>query len=261
MNVQNIKRFALGLDPLRAFPLALVSVVVVTACVDLLLAFQPTLIFPLRDGFQRWVGTGTGLSSWPGLFAASISVVSIAVAAAILVRFIHGVKRAPYVWLASMFVSTCMLVMNGLSVKLPWPGPTAFFTALSVLLLIGGGEVFLIGSVLRICTGIMLIFAPLACLVIGYVQSKPIANLTSGEYLFAVVLALASLGTLALSVVSQRMLDAAANRLSSEQQAEYLRTQIVELLERCKATEARAFRAEQKLAQQLAFPVRETQRR
>jgi hypothetical protein len=261
MNVQNIKQFALRLDPMRTFPLALLALVAITACVDLLLAFQPTVIWPLRDGFQRWVGTGTGLSSWPGLFAASISVVSIAVAAAILVSFIHGVKRAPYVWLASMFVSTCMLVMNGLSVKLPWPGPTPFFTALSVLLLISGGAVFLLGSVLRICTGIMLIFVPFVLLLVGYLQSKPIANLSSGELLFTAILALATLGTLALSIVSQRMLEDADNRASSERQAEYLRTQIIELLERCKATEARAFRAEQQLAQHLAFPVRETLRR
>jgi hypothetical protein len=251
----------LRIDPMRTFPIALLSLVIITACVDILLAFQPAMIAPLRDGFQNWVGAGSGLSSWPGLFAASISVLAISVSAAILVSFIRGVKKAPYVWLASLFVSTCTLVMNGLSVKLPWSIPTPLFTTLSALLLIGGGELFLRESVLRICSGIALILTPLALLAVGYVQSNPQAGFNADAQLFAIILAMTSFGTLALSVVSQRMLHDTANRTSMEQKSEQLRIQVVELLERCNAADARAMRAEQQLAQHMAFPLAEHQRR
>jgi hypothetical protein len=253
MNVQQTKQLAQRLDPSRVFPLTLVSLVAVTVGVDLLLAFQPAMTSPLRERFQHWVGTG----SWSGLFASSISVLCVAVTAAILATFVRGVKSAPYVWLASMFVSTCTLVMNGVSAELPWPIPSPLFAVLSALLLIGGGEVFLLGSRLRMVSGVMLSFAPLALLAIGYAQSNPIASFNSNEQLFAAILALTSVGTLTLSTVSQRILEHASDRDSNPQASDYLRTQIIQLLERCNATEARALRAEQQLAQHVAFPMRE----
>jgi hypothetical protein len=261
MKMRQIKQFATRIDPMRAFPLALGSLVVVTIVVDILLAFQPAIISPLRDGFQHWVGAGTGLSSWPGLFAASVSVLSISVAAAILSKFIQGVKKAPYLWLAPLLVSACTLVINGLSAKLPWPVPTPLFAALSALLIVGGGEVFLIGATLRIISGLTLIFAPLALLGFGYLQSKPVAGFNADEQLLMVILVLASLGALAISVVSQRLLQDLSKHTATEQKSDYLRSQIIELLERCNTTEARALRAEQQLAQLQAFPVHENQRR
>ncbi|MBN1653813.1 MAG: hypothetical protein JXA30_08560 [Deltaproteobacteria bacterium] len=262
MNFTRIKQFALSIDPMRALPLALVSLVVVTAVVDILLAFQPAIISPLRDGFLRWVGRGTGLSSWPGLFAASMSVLSIAVAAAVLARFVHGVKIAPYRWLAPFLVSVCTMVMIGLTAELPWAAPTPFFVALSAFLIVGGGEVFLLGSILRMLSGLILIFTPLSLLAIGYLQSKPNAGFSSAEQLFTVVLALESIGTLAISIVGQRVTrDASRTADAAEEQTDYLRLQIIELLERCNAIQARASRAEKQVAQFQAFWADHGQRR
>lgn len=246
MDTPRIKRFALPSE----LPLALASLVIVTAGVDLLIALRPAALSPLRDGLQRWVNTGAG---WPALFAASVAVLAAASAAAILAAFIRGVQRAPYVWLAPWLVGGCTVLMGSMPVKLPLPMSTPVFAGLSALLLIGGGEVFRPASLLRSCMGGLLLCSPFVMLTLGYAQSTPPTQFGAQAQLFGAALAFAALVAILLSVTAQRMLADRSDASAHERQTDQLRARIFELLERCNANEARAIRAEQQLTQ-LGYP-------
>jgi hypothetical protein len=76
--------------------------------VDVLLAYQPSVLRPLRDGWQSWAGPGWIPASSASLMATSIAIACIAIAAAVLSSLIRGVQTLPYarLWTALVFVAT-----------------------------------------------------------------------------------------------------------------------------------------------------------
>jgi hypothetical protein len=96
------------MEPLRMLAPVLGSLLLVMAAVDVLLAYQPSVLRPLRDGWQSWAGPRWIPASWAGLVATSIAVGCIAIAAAVLSSLIRGVQTVPYAqrWTALVFVAT-----------------------------------------------------------------------------------------------------------------------------------------------------------
>jgi hypothetical protein len=233
-------------------PLALVSLTIATLAVDLVIAARPAALTALRAGLQHFVDTGAG---WPGLFAASVGVAASAISAVVVARFIRGVQAAPYVWIAPWLLGACAWLMGTIPARLPLPMSPFDFAVLSALLLIGGGEVFMPRSLLRSLTGGLLICAPFVMLIIGYAQQTTPIGFDSKAQLYGAALGFSAILTIALSLTTHRMQAERDAERAREQQSDQLRAQVVELLERCSASEARARAAEQQLARLGYAPI------
>jgi hypothetical protein len=231
--------------------LVLVSLLVVVAAVDLLLVLQPALILSLRNGWQHALPAGGLPATWTSLLAAGVAVAGISIAAAVLSTFIRGVQAAPYAILAPVLVGCCTLVIGRMQVDLPLPVSPALFAAIGTLLLVGGGNLFRSGSFRANCAGTLLVATPLALLSAGYfsIQGGHAAAqhpFDRTAQMFTFVLALASIGAPLLAIACRRLRRAPGDWAEG---ADELGGQLVELLERAEASEARAREAEHRLAQ------------
>jgi hypothetical protein len=237
--------------------LVLISLLVVVAAVDVLLVLQPALILSLRNGWQHALGSGGIPTTWASLVAAGVSVAGIAIAAAVLSTFIRGVQVAPYVMLAPLLVGCCMLVIGRMQIDLPVPVSAPVFAAIGTFLLIGGGSLFRSRSFRAYCAGALLVAAPLALLSAGYfgLQGSHAAAqhpFDRTAQMFTFVLAFASMGAPLLAIACRRLRSAAGSWADG---ADELGGQIVELVERAEASEARASEAERRLAQRGGRPT------
>src|SRR5262245_54105984 len=154
-------------EPLRVLPVVLISLFVVVAAVDLLLASQPPLIANLRDAWQHALSVSSVPASWGSLLAAGISVAAVALSAAVLTAFIRGAHAAPYATLAPVLVGCCTLVLGRMPVSLPVPVSPPVFAGLATLMLIGGGNLFRSSSFFLNSAGALLATTPLALLWAG----------------------------------------------------------------------------------------------
>lgn len=105
--MQTAKPVPWPMEPLRKLAPALVSLCLVMVAVDALLAYQPSLLRPLRDRWQSWVGPAWIPPSSASLVATSIAIACVAIAAVVLSSLIRGVQAVPYarLWTALVFVA------------------------------------------------------------------------------------------------------------------------------------------------------------
>ena len=139
MRTERTKRFLLPGEPLRLLPIVFMSLFAVMAAVDAMIALQPTVLRPLRDSFQHWVGAGWIAPSWASMFATGVAVAGIAIAASLLSAFVRGVQTAPYLWLAPIVVGSGAALMARMPVELPVPFSAPAFALLSAFAVLGGG--------------------------------------------------------------------------------------------------------------------------
>jgi len=139
METERATSSPLYLEQLRSLPVVLVSLFVVVAGVDVLLAVSPGLMLTLRE---YWATPTAGGSTASALTAAATIVGGVALATLTLGGFIRGVRSAPYLCLTPIWVCACMLAIARVQTPLPLPVPTSAFVAVSALLFVGSGVLF-----------------------------------------------------------------------------------------------------------------------
>lgn len=104
--MQKAKPFSLSLEPLRTLPSVLIALCLTTAAVDALLAYQPNLLRPIRDGWQSWLGQGWVPPSSASLVASSVAIACSVVSAVALSSLIRAVQALAYgrVWMGLAFI-------------------------------------------------------------------------------------------------------------------------------------------------------------
>ena len=166
MQSERVKSLPPLLEPLRSLPLVLTCLFVAVAAVDAVLALQPGLLSALRSHWQQ--ALPAGVSPWATLSAAAVIVGGVSLAATLLAGFIRGVRAAPYLCLAPLWVGSCMLVIGRLPFLLPLPVPPPMFIASCALLFVGGGVLFERRAPLWNALGALLCLLPPALLALGY---------------------------------------------------------------------------------------------
>jgi hypothetical protein len=229
------------LEQLRSLPVILVSLFVVVAGVDVLLALAPGLLVTLREW---WATPSSGSTTSSALAAATTIVGGVALAAVALAAFIRGVRSAPYLCITPVWVCACMLAIARVQTPLPLPVPTSAFVAISALLFVGSGVLFESTSRLSNLIGTAASILPLTLLSIGYAfNTTAQASFGGDSLLMLFVLALAAAGAPAIAIACRangaRVLGGPAAALDP--------VQVAELLERLRETEERAAHAERQL--------------
>jgi hypothetical protein len=229
------------LEQLRSLPIVLISLFVVVAGVDVLLALAPGLLVTLREW---WATPSSGASTSSALAAATTIVGGVALAAVALAAFIRGVRSAPYLCITPVWVCACMLAIARVQTPLPLPVPTSAFVAISALLFVGSGVLFESTSRLSNLIGTAASILPLTLLSIGYAfNTSAQASFGGDSLLMLFVLALAAAGAPAIAVACR----ANGARVLGGPAAAMDPVQIAELFERLRETEARAAHAERQL--------------
>ena len=248
MQYDRLRPAPVFVEPLRVLPVVLISLFAVVAAVDMLLVAQPPVVLSLRSSWQQLVHAGGIPTTWGNLLAAGVGVAGIAVAAAILSAFIRIAHTAPYATLAPVLVGCCTLVLGRMPVSLPVPVSVPLFAGLTTLLLIGGGNLFRRSGFFLNSAGALLASTPLALLWAGYFgghsgQATP-PPFDRNAQVFMFVLAFVSIGAPLLAIACRR-----PRRANWGDNADELGGQIVDLMARAEAGEARAAAAERQLRQ------------
>ncbi len=229
------------IESLKGLPVMLVSLFVVVGAVDLLLVIQPSVLASLRGDWQSSMPSGSG---WATLLAASVIVGAIALAATTLTWFVRGVRAAPYLCLAPLWVGLCMLVIGRMQIELPLPLPTPAFVAICALVFVGSGVLFESRSQTNNAAGAALSALPILLLVLGYMLSSVRFDGSAMLLLFVLAVAAAGAPVIAFAVRSSgAKLSGGPSAAADEDVSE----QLVELLERARQSEERAVRAERLL--------------
>jgi len=244
MQTERARPYPLYVEPLKSLPIVLISLFIVVAAVDALLALQPGLLQSLR---AYWSTPPAGGTTSSALTAASLIVGGVAFSATVLAGFIRGVRSAPYLCITPVWVCACMLAIARVQTPLPLPVPTSAFVAISALLFVGSGVLFESTSRLSNLIGTAASLLPLTLLSIGYAfNADAQASFNGDSMLMLFVLALAGAGAPAIAVACR----ANGARVLGGQSTvpEAAGAQIVALLERARVSEERAARAELQLA-------------
>lgn len=234
----------LYMEPLKSLPIVLISLFIVVAAVDVLLAMQPRLLQTLR---AYWSAPAAGGTTSSALTAASLIVGGVALSATILAAFIRGVRSAPYLCITPVWVCACMVAIARVETPLPLPVATPVFVAISALLFVSSGVLFESASRSSNLIGTAASLLPLTLLSIGYAfNADAQANFGGDSMLMLFVLALAGAGAPAIAVACR----ANGARVLGGQFAvpDSTGAQIVALLERARLGEERAVQAERQLA-------------
>jgi hypothetical protein len=245
------------LEPLRSLPLVLTCLFVAVAAVDAVVALQPGWLSALRSRWQQALPAGA--SPWATLSAAAVIIGGVAVAASILVGFIRGVRAAPYLSLAPLWVGSCMLVIGRLPFELPLPLPPPAFIASCALVFVGGGVLFERRALLWNALGVVLCLLPPGLLALGY-GLAPGAAFDGNAALLLLVVVLAAAGAPIIAIAGRvhgtRLGPITAEELDVHDmlaQQDALASQVTELAQRARDLEDRALRAERQLAVQPAW--------
>jgi colicin import membrane protein len=249
METERARPMPLYMEPLRNLPIVLISLFIVVAGVDALLALQPGILQSLRAYFSAPASGGTTSSA---LAAAAMIVGGVALSATTLAVFIRGVRTAPYLCITPVWVCACMLAIARLHTPLPLPVPTSAFVAISALLFVSSGVLFESTSRVSNLIGTAASLLPLTLLSIGYAfNSDAQASFGSDSFLMLFVLALAAAGAPAIAVACRangaRVLGGQASHADTS-------LQVVELLERARLSEERAEHAERQLMASGSIP-------
>jgi hypothetical protein len=94
--VEKAKLAPVPVGTLRTLPSVLISLCLSTAAVDALLVKEPSLLLPLREGFQIWLGPAWVAPSSASLIASSIAVACIAISGVAIFGIIQGVQVMPH---------------------------------------------------------------------------------------------------------------------------------------------------------------------
>jgi histone H1/5 len=237
------------MEPLRNLPIVLISLFIVVAGVDALLALQPGILQSLRAYFSAPASGGTTSSA---LAAAAMIVGGVALSATTLAAFIRGVRTAPYLCITPVWVCACMLAIARLHTPLPLPVPTSAFVAISALLFVSSGVLFESTSRVSNLIGTAASLLPLTLLSIGYAfNTDAQASFGSDSFLMLFVLALAAAGAPAIAVACRAN---GAKVLGGQASNADMNLQVVELIERARQSEERAAQAERQLMASGSIP-------
>jgi hypothetical protein len=238
MHADRTKRSFFPSEPLRLLPIVFMSLFAVMVAADAMIAIQPTVLRPLRDSFQHWVGAGWIAPSWASVFATGVAVLAITVAASLLSVFVRGVQTAPYTWLAPIVVGSGAALMGRLPVELPIPFSAPAFALISACAVLGGGALLRRDAFATRFTAVLVMATPLILIAIGYSNGGSSHTPHAvGEFIF--LLAMTTFTTAVLGYVT---------RERSLGEADGSGEQLMDLLERARTAEARAAFAEQQLA-------------
>jgi hypothetical protein len=243
MDIERARPMPLYMEPLRNLPIVLISLFIVVAGVDALLALQPGILQSLR---AYWSTPANGGTTSSALAAAAMIVGGVALSATALAAFIRGVRTAPYLCITPVWVCACMLAIARLHTPLPLPVPTSAFVAISALLFVSSGVLFESPSRVSNLIGTAASLLPLTLLSIGYAfNTDAQASFGSDSFLMLFVLALAAAGAPAIAVACRAN---GAKVLGGPAATADTNLQLVELLERARLSEERAASAERRLA-------------
>jgi hypothetical protein len=238
MRTEQTKRFLLPGEPLRLLPIVFMSLFAVTLAADAVIVLQPSLLRPLRHTFQHWAEAGGAVPSWASVFATGVAITGIALAASLLSVFVHGVQKAPYLWLAPIVVGTGAALMARLQVELPVPFSAPGFALLGACAVLGGGAMLRPDAFATRFAAMLVMATPLISLAIGYSQGGS-THMPQAATEFVLLLAMTTFTTAVLAWVT---------REAPLGDADETGEQLVALLERARTAEARATFAEQQLA-------------
>lgn len=238
--MQSMRMKSPWVESFRNLPLVLASLIVVVLAVELLVKLRPAFVEGLRIdvlGFAGNVGVG---SSWATLFGASVSLVAVALTAAVLAGFANGVQAAPYFALAPPLVAFSAFAIGAVPIDLPLAMDTRWLAAASALIWLGGGVLLLGRSTWHLVAGFSVTAAPVIWLGIAYSRSQ-VHSFDGSAQLLMLVLALASIGAPLIAFAERRV---RAGRDTDDEVGE----QLLRLSERAERSEARAELAERQLA-------------
>lgn len=242
METERARPIPLYMEPLRSLPIVLISLFVVVAGVDALLAIQPALLQSLRE---YWAAPTSGGTMSSALAAAAVIVGGVALSATTLAVFIRGVRSAPYLCITPVWVCACMLAIARVHTPLPLPVPTSAFVAISALLFVSSGVLFESTSRVSNLIGTAASLLPLTLLSIGYAfNTDAQASFGGDSFLMLFVLALAAAGAPAIAVACRAN---GARVLGGHAASVDTSAQMGELLERVRESEERAAHAERQL--------------
>jgi hypothetical protein len=243
--MQRVQRFKhLPSDWLRALPFMLVLLVLVVASVDLLIAIQPPFLRSLDVVLRRYAAISGVRATWSSMTAAAISLACVALAASLLLTFIRSFQAAPYVGLAPPLIAFSAWVMARIPIALPLHVTPQIFAGFAAFLVFSGGAMLCAAVYRNKVLGAFLLTAPVFLLAISYALTRGHADaarfpLDQHAQLLFLMLTMATIGTALIAIVWPRGLTASAAVGS---------TQLVELMERARASEERAAEAERRLA-------------
>jgi len=233
-------------DFLRSLPAILGALLVAVFAVDILLAFQPSLLDQLSQTWRNTFAMRPVLAPATNVMAASVAVLSVVGSGALLLAFSRAVAVAPHFSLAPAWVALCMLSMIRVSAPVPLPMSLPVFGMLSALLFVGACTALSAGSRVGSVFGWMLVATPIVMLVASYVGASRGASLLGRD----AVMVLSGLSLSAVGVVLLAFMKTRAQGSSGMDELEDVDVvdELLAQLERAERSEARVVELERQLS-------------
>jgi hypothetical protein len=228
----------------RTLPILLAALLAAVVSVDMLLTFQPTWLDELSRALQRVIAMQPMAAPMASVLAASVAVVSIVLASALLLVFSRTALLAPHATLAPAWVALWTLAVVRIPAPLPLPMALQAFIALSALLFVGASAALSSGSRVSALVGYLLLISPFGIIAVSLANAPRASSIVDPDSMWVLGgLLMAAVGVALLALIRTPAKPAGVEGLEGLDVVEELFAQV----ERAERSEARCAELEREL--------------